>query len=453
MALAPGTLIGQKVRLLREIARGGMGSVWLAEHLTLRSDVAGKFMAPELADHREAIARFTREATVAAQIKSQHVIQIFDQGRTEVGQPYIVMELLDGEDLGRRIERVRALAPADVILIVRQVCKALNRAHARGIVHRDIKPENIFLVDAEGDLFVKLLDFGVAKRNETPLRSTGSGVTVGTPFYMSPEQVLSARDVDYRTDLWSVAVVAYHALTGQVPFMAETVGAICVAIDKAIFIPPSEARPELPPTLDAWFSRAFARDPAFRFTSAKELAATFERAALGLAESFDAVLAPMLEDSIPPPSFAPSASVHDTPLDATITQPRSRTRKVWLALGGLTLALLGAAVTAAVMLLTRPPPPVKAPATALVYLPPGATSAFSISAAAAETRPVGVVVEPQLPAPETASAEPQAKPKPAASPAPARRTTPRFVRRAAYPSPRSTTTAPAPAPPVKDRGF
>ena len=242
MALQQGMTVAN-VRLSKLLGQGGMGSVWIADHLTLHTEVAVKFMAAEIAKDGPAVARFTREATAAAQIKSPHVVQIFDHGVTSDGIPYIVMEKLEGDDLGKRLAQVVALPIPDAIKIVVQVCKALSRAHALGIVHRDIKPENIFLTDSDGETFVKVLDFGIAKKTmETSMVMTSTGAMVGTPYYMSPEQVLGAKGLDGRSDIWSLGVVAYHAITGQLPFTSETLGALCVAIDRCKFAPASGIR-------------------------------------------------------------------------------------------------------------------------------------------------------------------------------------------------------------------
>ncbi|MDI3292065.1 serine/threonine-protein kinase [Polyangium sp. 15x6] len=279
MSLSAGAIVGTNVRLLRPLKRGGMGSVWLAEHLTLRTQVAVKFMSERLAQDQEYVARFTREAMASAQIKSPNVVQVFDHGISPDGTPYIAMELLEGEDLRMRLSKIGTIGLDEAATIVVHVARALSKAHALGIVHRDMKPDNVFLCDQDGELFVKVLDFGIAK-HATPEGEgldgmTGTGAMVGTPHYMSPEQILSARRVDHRADLWSVGVVLYRALTGHVPFQGETLGAVCIAIERGSFVPPSQKRPGLLPTLDAWFLRALARDPAQRFQSAKELADAF----------------------------------------------------------------------------------------------------------------------------------------------------------------------------------
>lgn len=253
-----------------------MGSVWEAEHLSLKSRVAVKCLSDQMLNNAEAKARFEREALAAAQIRSPHVVAVLDHGFSPDGTPFMVLEMLEGEDLSKKIEREGRVEPAVIGRIVSHVCKALSKAHSLDIVHRDIKPDNVFLTDVEGELFVKILDFGIAKRREDHSFSvTSTGVMIGTPYYMSPEQVLSSKHVDFKADLWSLAVVAYHGLTGVRPFDGETIGALCIAIDRAKFKPVTSLRPELPPALDRFFERALCRDPEGRFASARELELEF----------------------------------------------------------------------------------------------------------------------------------------------------------------------------------
>jgi serine/threonine-protein kinase len=273
-----GERVTPNIRLVRVLESGSMGSVWVADHLTLGTQVAVKFMSPEVAQRPTLVTRFTREAHAAAQIKSPHVVQTLDHGIAPDGSPYIAMELLEGESLQKRLKRDGRLAPALTSVIVGQTCKALSRAHALGIVHRDIKPANIFLTDSEGDVFVKLLDFGVAKEEKAELGVTRTNEKVGTPFYMCPEQLISAKHVDFRADLWSVGIVAYHALVGVVPFRAQSFGDLCLAVSRGVFTLPSACTPPLPAALDPWFLRALARDPAKRFESARQAADELDRA-------------------------------------------------------------------------------------------------------------------------------------------------------------------------------
>ena len=279
--LSAGNYVTANVRLVKKLGEGGMGSVWVAEHLTLRTYVAVKFMSTALAMDPGASARFSREAASAAQIKSPHVVQTYDHGITSNGIPFIVMELLEGEDLGVRIKRAGPISLADTSIILTQACKALGRAHSIGIVHRDIKPDNIFLVSTEDELYVKILDFGIAKSvdGQGGFQMTSTGAMMGTPYYMSPEQLVNSKGVDFRADLWSLAVVVYHCVTGNVPFDGETFAGLCIAIDKGTFAPATTLGGQLPQAIDGWFERALRRNPAERFASAKEMAETFHAVA------------------------------------------------------------------------------------------------------------------------------------------------------------------------------
>jgi serine/threonine protein kinase len=298
MVFAPGAAIGQNLRLVRLMAKGGMGSIWVADHLGLKSQVAVKFIDESLDTDPSLLARFEREAAAAAKIRSPHVVQILDHGSINGRVPYIVMELLEGESLGSRIARLGRLGLEETAVVISQTCKGLSRVHALSFVHRDIKPDNLFLIDSGGELFVKVLDFGVAKQKaEKALTLTSTGTAVGTPHYMSPEQLLSSKDATTPTDLWAMGVVAYRALTGALPFDGETYGALCAAVSQGTFRQATELRADLPAAMDAWFERALAAEPGNRFASARDLADAFVAAA-GLATSRLSV--PL---SLPPETF------------------------------------------------------------------------------------------------------------------------------------------------------
>jgi serine/threonine-protein kinase len=283
--LQPGLAVTPAIRLVRRLGAGGMGSVWVADHLALRTQVVVKFMAAELGASTEAVERFSREASAAAQVRSPHVVQMLDHGVGPDGSPFIVMELLEGRDLAHHIaDRGGRLPLAEIAEIVAQVAKALGRAHERGIVHRDIKPENIFLCDVGGnELFVKLLDFGIAKADSNALSSgaTRTGATLGTPYYMSPEQIVGSKTIGPRSDLWSLGVLVYQCLLGVRPFDADTFGALALLIHTAPLPTPSAIDPSVPFAFNAWFARACARDPAARFASAKDLSDALSAVARG----------------------------------------------------------------------------------------------------------------------------------------------------------------------------
>jgi serine/threonine protein kinase len=277
-----GVVVAGRYALVRQLARGGMGSVWLARHKELDIDVTVKFMAPTLIASSEARIRFEREAKIAARLHSQHVVHVLDYGVAD-GTPYFAMELLKGESLATRLTRDGRLTIPQTAKIVVQIAKALKTAHEIGLVHRDMKPSNIFLSLRDDEEVIKVLDFGVAKLEGLgeATANTESGVLLGTVHYMSPEQIRSSRAVDARSDLWSTGVVLYRALTGKLPFPGRDVGDILVRVCTDPIEPASVAAPDLPPEIDAFFERALARDPDQRFQTAAELSDAFCALALG----------------------------------------------------------------------------------------------------------------------------------------------------------------------------
>ncbi len=265
-----GYVIG-RYRLQYQLGRGGMGSVWQALHVDLGTPAAVKFIDPDIAAHPEALARFKREAQSAASLRGSNVVQILDYG-VESGTPFIVMEKLEGEDLGSRLARRYRLEPAEVANILSHAGKALQRAHKAGIVHRDLKPDNIYLAQDGDEEVVKVLDFGIAKTkmafDVTGAPTTQTGAMLGTPFYMSPEQASGKREVDHRTDIWALTVIAFECLTGRRPFEADTIGGLVLAICAEPIPVPSRVA-NVPPGFDAWFARGTSRDPRGRFQSVK----------------------------------------------------------------------------------------------------------------------------------------------------------------------------------------
>jgi serine/threonine protein kinase len=275
----PKAIVASKYRLTRLLGRGGMGSVWEGVHTTLGTRVAVKFIDAEHANSAEARTRFENEARAAATLKSKHVVEVYDHGMMEDGRPFIVMEFLEGEPLDQRLDRVGRLTPKDTARLLQQVCRALSKAHAAGIVHRDLKPENIFLVwdDEDAADIVKVVDFGIAKFTDAATgnsSATRTGSVLGTPYYMSPEQARGLRSVDHRSDLWSIGVIAYRCIVGQLPFEGEAVGDLLVKLCTAPIPVPSHFAPDVPPGFDAWLMKSLSREPELRFQSAAEQAAS-----------------------------------------------------------------------------------------------------------------------------------------------------------------------------------
>ena len=275
--------MGNRFELVRELGRGTMGTVWLAQHLTLEARCAVKFMSREAMRGPSFAARFELEARAIAQLSSPNVVRVIDHDLHE-GTPFIAMEYLQGEDLGARIRRLGRIDSATTYSIVTQVANGLAKAHAAGIVHRDLKPENIFLAqDDDGGEVAKLLDFGVAKVTGAAswngvAGGTQAGTVLGTPAYMSPEQARGSEVVDHRADLWSLAVVAFECLTGRLPFDAPALGDLFAKILCEPLPVPSEVDPVCTAAFDRWWLKAAARNPDYRFPNAPALAEALGRA-------------------------------------------------------------------------------------------------------------------------------------------------------------------------------
>jgi serine/threonine-protein kinase len=270
-----GRVLAQKYEIVRLLGQGGMGAVYEARNHLGRRFALKLLLDPRLAQDEQLVSRFFREAKASAGIESEHVVQVYDTGIDgETRWPFIVMELLRGEDLEHTIVRVGALQPMVAARIVSQAAAGLAKAHASGIVHRDIKPANIFLTEREaGDLVVKILDFGIAKASVDGLSSGDQGLTktgamLGTPLYMSPEQAQGAKHVDPRTDVWSLCMCLYEALAGRTPFQdVDTLGKLIMAICSRDPVPLQDLAPWIEPALAQVVHEGLARDPARRIAS------------------------------------------------------------------------------------------------------------------------------------------------------------------------------------------
>jgi eukaryotic-like serine/threonine-protein kinase len=436
--VAAGSLVTPNVRLVEQLAEGGMGSIWVAEHEKLEARVAVKFIRPERSKRGQTVlTRFKREASVAAKLQSPHVVRIFDYGVLDEQTPFIVMELLRGETLEQRLQRDGILPLAAAVTVTAQTAKVLSEAHKLGIVHRDIKPANVFLVDHDDEIFVKVLDFGVAKQMDDLASLTVSGAMVGTPLFMSPEQLLGTRDVDHRADLWSLAVVAYECFTGDRPFHADNIARLTQVIALARFEPPSRVCDGLPAGLDDFFARALHGDIDRRFTSAKEMTAALARALGPMASgtvlrelvsadgpstpgkpktprSHDAALVEAAtEIGTPPSERPPTPSVDETtagPLTATATSVPQR-RSLGLPVG---LALVGASAIAAAVWLSRAPEPAQPRAADA----PTAAAAPPPSQSAAIVAPPPEAPPPALAASTASTSTSAARPPPTKAPSP-----------------------------------
>ncbi|MDB4941044.1 MAG: hypothetical protein JWP97_578 [Labilithrix sp.] len=269
-----GSLLDNKFRLEKLIARGGMGTVWLGVHVKLGVNVAIKFMDAELAESAD-FSTFDREARAAAQLRNEHIVRIYDHGIDSAGLPYLVMEYLSGESLSERIQRLGPLSSEDVAAVGEQTARALSEAHSRGIVHRDIKPENILLVDDPDracGFCVKVIDFGLADPSGARDNNGEPGMLAGTLHYLSPEYLGGDAGPDSMLDLWALTVTLFHAATGRLAFDGETVNEIYAKLTREPYPVPSYQQPALGRAFDAWFERATSPHRHRRFQTAQELA-------------------------------------------------------------------------------------------------------------------------------------------------------------------------------------
>jgi eukaryotic-like serine/threonine-protein kinase len=273
-----GDTIADKYLIDAVLGVGGMGVVFRARHLQLNGQVALKFLSAQFLSSPVAIGRFRREAQAAAKLQSEHVVRVFDVGTHTNGLPYMVMEYLEGCDLGGLLEASGRLASELVADLLIQTCSAVEDAHEQGIIHRDLKPSNLFCVRRpDGTFTVKVVDFGISKVTDTSAALEGgitvTGNVVGSPSYMSPEQMKSPNRIDHRSDLWSLGVVLYECLTGNLPFPASTYAEICLKVHQEAPLPASAHGVRLPAGLEAIIKTCLAKQPENRYATAGELAA------------------------------------------------------------------------------------------------------------------------------------------------------------------------------------
>lgn len=270
-----GDMLLGKYRVERILGQGSMGAVVAVLHVELGELFAMKVMLPEALKSPQALSRFLREARAAARLKSEHAVRVFDVGRLDERSPYMVMEHLNGSDLKELIRERGPLAPERAASYLLQICDVLGEAHGQGIIHRDLKPSNLFLTRRpNGAPCVKVIDFGISKLIDSDgKRITGSGVVMGSPFYMSPEQMRGSMSIDARSDIWSLGVVLYELVTGRVPFEEKNFAQLVWRVVNEEPPAPTSARPELPPWVDDIALRCLQKSPEQRFQTVADLAA------------------------------------------------------------------------------------------------------------------------------------------------------------------------------------
>jgi serine/threonine-protein kinase len=360
MGLFPGAIIGGRYKLERHLGEGGMGVVFRATHVVTRKPVALKFLKRRHGDDASSVQRFLREARAVCAVRHPSVVEVYDVLELEDGSPVMVMELLSGETLARRLKRKKSLSLPELARIMVDVCSAVGCAHSLGIVHRDLKPENIFLADTPAGTTVKVLDFGIAKLTASDGdaahtgATTGTGALLGTPFYMSPEQLFGEKSINHRADIWALGVVLYEALCGERPTQAENVGQVYKIVMTGAITPLSDRAPHLPADVLDLVSRMLSRDRMQRPADLREV-----QTVLGAYTNkpFKAVEPPRP----PEPSdalSAPTSGGQDTKFDTTIESepstteaqretervlatPRTWRRYTFLGSGAVGLAVIG----------------------------------------------------------------------------------------------------------------
>ena len=460
--IPPGTVVGGRYRIERRLGKGGMGSVYEVEHEVTGHRLAMKLLDPKLTTDAIALERFRRESRAPARIDSDHVVKVTDADvAAELDDvPFLVMELIRGESFDDMLQRRGRIEPEEALTYLRQIARALDRAHGLGIIHRDIKPENLILtLRDDGSPCVKLLDFGIAKLTEASgsgmPSNTATGEVFGTPLYMSPEQTLGRTDrISPQTDVWALGIIAHKLLVGSEPWTAETLPHLIAQIAYEPLPVPSERGSELGPAFDAWFKRCCARETVDRYASAGKAVRELGQA-LGIRD-----LVSSSQHAIPPPESDPDrsssalaetavASSHGAIGSDTLTaqvapgKPKSR---VFVAAGIGALAIIG--VVAAISVRSAPTSPTSEPSTNAATAPTAPTPTVTPQLTPdAAVEPPAEDAGSQAVAPPSASAEPKkpAAPRPVWRPTP-KPTAPKPTATTPAVKPTATATATAPAP-------
>jgi len=378
-----GQLVQGRYRIVRKLGEGGMGYVYEGKHELIGRRVAIKTLHGHFAQNPELIERFHREANSATSIGNEHIIEVTDFGFFDDGAPFIVMEFLDGVELGALLDREGTLPVSRVVHIMSQVCDALSAAHGRGIVHRDMKPENIYLIKRGNDAdFAKVLDFGISKvrsgSEDLKAGLTKTGMALGTPYFMPPEQAQGVRDIDQRADVYALGVILYRALSGQLPFDAETYPALMVKIMTETPTPIRALRSDVPEALERVVFKAMAKDRQARYQGVEDLALALQ--------PFAAMTQRPTMLSRPAPSMGqtstPFAVDRGVKTEAPATGGMGDTSAAKLAvIAGVALAVIG--VGAALFALNAREPAAAPPAPAVLAAAPPATAPTAATVAAA----------------------------------------------------------------------
>jgi len=417
-----GKILQETYTIERQLGQGGMGAVYEASHLRLRRRFAIKLLHPGIAENAEAMARFRREAEATSGIGHPSIIEVIDFNKTDEGAAYIVMELLDGEDLESVIEREGKLDLMHALAVFYQTASALGAAHDAGVIHRDLKPPNIFICS---DSRVKIVDFGISKVLGSHSVMTQTHATMGTPSYMSPEQAEGrAAEVDARTDVFALGTILYEMLSGRPPFLGDSIPTVLYKIVHQDPPQLSAVQPDLPPPFNAVVVKALSKNPEDRYATMSEFAAAVDRAAatakIAISQAsfttpgFSGANTPQVAaDSgrpTPPASKLTTLSGHTGQLEPELRLPTSRGRRLLLPIG-LSVLLIGGGLVSLIMMRDSPekkPQPLGAGSTAGASAPamtPDAALKPDAEATAVSAKAV------EIPAPKKALPKAKAKPK------------------------------------------
>jgi serine/threonine-protein kinase len=430
-ALAPGTLVGAAYRLVRRLGAGGMGEVWEARHERTKGRLALKVLLPEMGQNDEVLARFQREVEVTSGLDHPHIVRVNDADKLPDGRPYLVMEFLEGRDLGAFAPSGRPLAPGLAAEIIEQIAAGLQAAHDRSIVHRDLKPANVFVVPLPGTsrVLVKLLDFGISKALDGLGKLTRTRAVIGTPHYMAPEQATGGSStLDARADQFALAAIAYELLTGRMAFAGDGVANVIHKIVNEAPPPFASLGIDVAPAVEAVVMRGLAKRPDQRFPSVLEFSRQLSQAAAGGDAGTTALATPAATTLAAAPRTlvlsSPPAPTPATTLRAGIgqvepTPPEPARRRARRAAVGLTVAAVGAVAAAIIVLASlRFAPGPRAASTT----PAPAAAAAATPAPAREPAPAPVPAPAREPAPAAAPGSAIAAAPPSQAQAPAKKT-------------------------------
>lgn len=340
-----GQLLLGRYRIIKRLGEGGMGAVYEGKHELIGKRLAIKCLHPQFMSNEEVVERFHREAHAATAVGNEHIIEVTDVGSFDDGSPFMVMEYLEGHEFGALLDTEGPMPISRLVHIVGQVCGALAAAHARGIVHRDMKPENVYLIRrGNDDDFVKVLDFGISKIKESSeslgegSSLTKTGMALGTPYYMPPEQAQGLRDIDHRADIYAVGVILYQGLSGRLPFDAESYPALMVKIMTELPRPLAELREDIPDALQQIVYKAMEKDRDIRFQTIEELAMALQPfAALDFSPKMLASVMPPAELGTTPFSWS------EKPRGETTAPPPSDGSSKAIVLAAAVIAVVGIA--------------------------------------------------------------------------------------------------------------